>query len=100
MFADDIALVSDMVVGLQKQLNILCQFCQTCKISVNITKSNILVLNRGGRLAASEKWYYLLGLAQIICFHLFQIHFLFWMTFLRDEKSNLTLNFAILVLEY
>ena len=66
MFADDIALVSDTVVGLQKQLNILCQFCQTYKISVNITKSKILVFKRGGRLAASEKWYYDNSLIEVV----------------------------------
>lgn len=58
MFADDIALIADTVVGLQKQLNILYQFCSKSKLVVNITKTKILVFKRGGQLARREKWTY------------------------------------------
>lgn len=58
MFADDIALISDTVVGLQKQLNILNQFCEHSKLAVNILKTKVLVFKRGGQLASKEKWTY------------------------------------------
>jgi len=57
MFADDIALIADTVVGLQKQLNILYEFCTQNKLTVNIEKK-ILVFKRGGQLASREKWTY------------------------------------------
>ena len=56
MFADDIALIADTVVGLQRQLNILYDFCQRSKLVVNITKTTKMVFKRGGVLARSEKW--------------------------------------------
>ena len=39
MFADDVALISDTVVGLQRQLNSLKQFCNENKLIVNTTKT-------------------------------------------------------------
>ena len=51
MFADDIALISDTVIGLQMQLNCLHQFCITSKLVVNIDKTKVLVFKRGGQLA-------------------------------------------------
>jgi len=56
MFADDIASIADTVVGLQRQLNILYDFCQRSKLVVNITKTKKMVFKRGGVLARSEKW--------------------------------------------
>jgi hypothetical protein len=58
LFADDIALMSDTVVGLQKQSNILNKFCTQSKLTVNITKTKILVFKRGGQIARREKWTY------------------------------------------
>jgi hypothetical protein len=43
MFADDIALIADTIIGLQKQLNLLCQFCTKSKLIVNIDKTKVLV---------------------------------------------------------
>ena len=58
MFADDIALIADTIIGLQKQLNLLCQFCTKSKLIVNIAKTKVLVFKRGGQLALSKKWMY------------------------------------------
>jgi len=44
MFADDMALIADTVVGLQRQLHILYDFCQRSKVVVNITKTKNNVL--------------------------------------------------------
>ena len=47
---------ADTVVGLQRQLNILYDFCQRSKLVVNITKTKLMVFKRGGALARPEKW--------------------------------------------
>lgn len=58
MFADDIAMISDTIVGLQRQLNILCDFCTGSKLVVNVMKTKIMVFKRDGRLSNHEKWSY------------------------------------------
>ena len=59
MFADDIALLSDTVMGLQSQLNILADFCETYKLKVNEAKTKIAAFKKGGRLSRHEKWTYM-----------------------------------------
>ena len=39
LFPDDVALISDTVVGLQNQLNLLYEFCDCWKLSVNVEKN-------------------------------------------------------------
>ena len=56
MFEDDIALIADTVVGLQRQLKGLNDFYQRSKRVVNIRKTKLMVFERGGALARSEKW--------------------------------------------
>ena len=58
MFADDLALLSDTISGLQQQLNILSDFCNDYKLKVNENKTKVLVFKRGGRLSRHEKWTY------------------------------------------
>ena len=58
MFADDVALLSDTVLGLQKQLNALHQFCIESELKVNINKTKVLVFRKGGVLSHREKWFY------------------------------------------
>ena len=56
LFADDVALLSDSVAGLQKQLDILYNSCQKLDLNVNLDKSNIVVFRNGGYLALREQW--------------------------------------------
>ena len=58
MYADDIALISDTIAGLQKQLNILADFCDNFKLTVNELKTKILVFKNGSILSRAEKWFY------------------------------------------
>ena len=58
LFADDVVLVSDSVIGLQSQLNILHDTASKLDLMVNLEKSNIVVFRNGGHLAAREKWSY------------------------------------------
>ena len=58
LFADDVVLVSDSVIGLQCQLNILHDTAKKLDLIVNLQKSNIVVFRNGGHLAEKEKWFY------------------------------------------
>ena len=49
MYADDIVLVSKSIVGLQNSLDLLYDYCNIWKLTVNLEKSNILVCRAGGR---------------------------------------------------
>ena len=58
LFADDIVLLSDTIVGLQNQLNVLGVQATKLDLHVNIDKSNIVIFRQGGYIAAKENWYY------------------------------------------
>jgi len=58
LFADDVALISDTVVGLQNQLNLLYEFCECWKVSVKVENTSIVVFKKGGRLSKHEHWKY------------------------------------------
>ena len=58
MYADDIALISDTIVGLQRQFNRLSEFCDNFKPTVNVLKTKILVFKNGGVQSRAEKWFY------------------------------------------
>lgn len=57
LFADDLALVSHTVVGLQNQLNVLARISAKLGLRINLDKSKIMVFRRGGYLAAQERWF-------------------------------------------
>ena len=58
MFADDLALISDTVIGLQRLLNLLFNFCKVKDLIVNTIKTKIIVYKNGGVLSKAEKWTY------------------------------------------
>ena len=58
MFTDDIALISDTIQGLKRQLKNLEKFCEMYKMIVNVIKTKIRVFRLGGRLRANEKFFY------------------------------------------
>ena len=57
LFADDIALVADTVIGLQNQLNQLQRGADALGLVVNRDKTKVMVFRNGGFLAENEKWY-------------------------------------------
>ena len=57
-FADDLALISDTVVGLQRLLNLLYSFCQVKDLIVNTIKRKVMVYKNGGILAKTKNWTY------------------------------------------
>ena len=57
LFADDIALMSDTVVGLQNQVNNLKQASDVIGLEVNVQKTKIVIFRNGGYIARHEKWF-------------------------------------------
>ena len=55
LFADDVVLFSDSVIGLQTHLNILYCTAERLDVILNLDKSNIVVFRNGGHLALREK---------------------------------------------
>jgi hypothetical protein len=58
LLADDVILMSETVIGLQTQLNSLQRAAASLQLTVNMSKSNIIVFRKGGFLAARERWIY------------------------------------------
>ena len=58
LFADDIILLAETVVGLQNRLNILYRTAMELGMKVNMSKSQIVVFRNGGYLSSKERWFY------------------------------------------
>lgn len=58
LYADDIVILADDVKKLQKMIDELEKYCALWNMEVNISKSEIMVFRKGGRLASQEKWMY------------------------------------------
>ncbi len=50
LYADDIVIFSETAEGLQTGLNILFDYCQRWKLTVNINITKVMVFRKGGRL--------------------------------------------------
>ncbi len=57
LYADDIIMFADSAEGLQNSLNILSDYCQKWKLTVNKEKTKIMVFRKGGRLPNEMKFY-------------------------------------------
>ena len=56
MFADEVATFSDTVRALQRQIDIIDQFCTSIHMILNLDTSKVAVYHNGG--IQTEKWYY------------------------------------------
>ena len=57
LFADDIAMCSDMPGRLQHMLNVLKMFCDKWGLKLNLLKTKTLVFRRGGIVKRNKKWF-------------------------------------------
>ena len=57
MYADDIANCCETRVWLQRQVNLIGEFCDTRNIKVNLNKTKIIVFRNGGPLRDYERWH-------------------------------------------
>ena len=58
LFADDMILLSETVIGLQTQLNSLFSAASRLQLKLSMNKSNTVVFRKGGYLGARERWIY------------------------------------------
>ena len=58
LFADDMILLSETVIGHQTQPNNLFSAASRLQLKVNMNKSNTVVFRKGGYLGARERWVY------------------------------------------
>ena len=58
LYADDLNLFDDTVIGLQRKLDILHTFCRSWGLEVNMDKTEVLIFRNGGILRSYEKWLY------------------------------------------
>jgi hypothetical protein len=58
LYADDLVLISQTKIGLQKMLQALESFCDKWKLEVNIEKTKVMVFKKRGAISRTERWYY------------------------------------------
>ena len=57
MYADDLVIFSETVVGLQTSLNSLEVYCKEWSLTINVQKTKIVIFRNGGKLYDNEKFY-------------------------------------------
>jgi hypothetical protein len=57
MFADDLAIGSFTVIGLQRRIDQIVKYCGDWNLKYNLKKTKILVFKKGGKLKKNEKWF-------------------------------------------
>ena len=58
MFADDISCFADTVVRLKRLIDLIEKFCKSVGMTLNLTKTKIIVFRNGGIVKQMEKWFY------------------------------------------
>ena len=58
VYADDLVCVADTVGNLQKQINIIQNYCKNWGMKVNLDKTKIVVFRNGGPCRQNEQWFY------------------------------------------
>ena len=58
LYADDIVIFANSAEGLQRNLNILHNYCQRWKLTVNVAKTKIIVFRKGGQLPRNLRFIY------------------------------------------
>lgn len=57
MYADDIVILSETQDGLQERMNLLSSYCSKWCLNVNISKTNVVIFNKSGRLLKHPIFY-------------------------------------------
>ena len=58
MYADDLVILSRTVVGMQRALNALSEYCDQWKLRVNTGKTKMMVFKNGSKQSKVETWSY------------------------------------------
>ena len=54
LFADDMIIMSKSKVGLQNCLDKVSEYCESWKLNINVAKTKVMIMNRGGRMFKDE----------------------------------------------
>ena len=57
MYVDDIVILGDTVLELQRKIGVLEKFCEKWGMEVNLTKTKVIVFRNGGVMSKSEKFF-------------------------------------------
>ena len=66
MFADDMAIFSTTIEGLQAGIDNLSKYCSKWGLTVNIIKTKIVIFRRGGKVGEKEKWWFNGSLLEVV----------------------------------
>ena len=69
MYADDIVLVGDTVLELQRKINISEVFCEKWGEEVNFKKTEVVVFRNGGKTSKSERLFYRNRSVEIVTYY-------------------------------
>ncbi|UYV60127.1 hypothetical protein LAZ67_1000053 [Cordylochernes scorpioides] len=58
MYADDIAIIGESRVNLQKKINLLKEYLGVNEMTLNESKSKIMVFRNGGKPSREDRWYW------------------------------------------
>lgn len=58
LYADDIVLLSEDRTSLQAMIDKLAEYCKVWSLTVNLTKSKVMIFRRGPRIAAADNFNY------------------------------------------
>ncbi|UYV72254.1 hypothetical protein LAZ67_9002361, partial [Cordylochernes scorpioides] len=58
MYADDIAIIGESRVNLQKKINILKEYLGVNEMTLNESKSKVMVFRNGGKPSREDRWYW------------------------------------------
>ena len=69
MYVDDIVLLGDTVLELQKNTKALEKLCDKSGMEVNLTKSKVIVFRNGGKTSKSERFTYKSNTVKIVTYY-------------------------------
>ncbi|UYV84868.1 hypothetical protein LAZ67_X003784 [Cordylochernes scorpioides] len=58
MYADDIAIIGESRVNLQKKINLLKKYLGVNEMTLNESKSKVMVFRNGGKPSREDRWYW------------------------------------------
>ena len=69
MYADDIVLVGDTILELQRKINMLEIFWEKWGMEVNLKKTKVVVFRNGGKTSKSERFFYRNRSVEIVTYY-------------------------------
>ena len=68
-YAHDVVIQADTVLELQRKIRVLELFCRKWGMSVNISKTKVVVFRKGGKLGSKEKFYYCRQMIETVTYY-------------------------------